>query len=153
MKEIEEADRKRAEESAAAHHHGHGHHAHQGGASGSNGGAGGDDHHHHHHHSFLFHLLHHEYTHHHKHMEEKYRDISSVIDEPRERVEGEEPNVSLTVGSSSETLQNHPFLKANTILLLVVFEASPVSCTFLKKFALSESSIPLHLFNNLLLGR
>ncbi|XP_062549216.1 V-type proton ATPase subunit H-like isoform X1 [Armigeres subalbatus] len=96
LKEIEEADRKRAEESAAAHHHGHGHHAHQGGASGSNGGAGGDDHHHHHHHSFLFHLLHHEYTHHHKHMEEKYRDISSVIDEPRERVEGEEPNVSLT---------------------------------------------------------
>nr|XP_029720318.1 V-type proton ATPase subunit H-like isoform X1 [Aedes albopictus] len=95
LKELEEAERKRAEESAAAHHHGHGHHAHQSGASGSNGGgaAGGDDHHHHHHHFLHFHLLHHE---HHKHIEEKYRDISSAIDEPRESVEGDEPNVSLT---------------------------------------------------------
>ncbi|XP_058816980.1 V-type proton ATPase subunit H isoform X1 [Topomyia yanbarensis] len=76
LKEMEAAEKKRAEE-AAALHHGHGHHAHHGGVS------GGDHHHHHHHH-------------HHQQITEKYREISSVIDEPRQRVEGESLHVSLT---------------------------------------------------------
>ncbi|XP_055593060.1 V-type proton ATPase subunit H isoform X1 [Uranotaenia lowii] len=76
LKEMEAAEKKRQEEAAAAHqHHGHhGHHAHH----------GGGDHHHHNHH------------HHHHQITEKYREISSAIDEPRQRAEGEEHHVFVT---------------------------------------------------------
>ncbi|XP_055539130.1 V-type proton ATPase subunit H isoform X1 [Wyeomyia smithii] len=70
--EIEAADRKRAKEAAAAHHHGHGHHTHHGGL--------GDQQHHHQHHQ----------------IQEKYREISSAIDEPRQRSVDGSLHVSLT---------------------------------------------------------
>ncbi|XP_053697836.1 V-type proton ATPase subunit H isoform X1 [Sabethes cyaneus] len=69
--EIEAAEKKRIEEAAAAHHHGHGHHAHHGG---------------------LGELQHHQ----HHQIQEKYREISSAIDEPRQRPADGSLHVSLT---------------------------------------------------------
>lgn len=81
-----EADKKRAEESAAAHlAHSHGHHAHHGGSTAES----------------------HNQHHHHHQIAEKYREISSAIDEPRQRTDGDGSlHVSLTVVSMCDHAQH-----------------------------------------------
>lgn len=84
--EMLEADKKRAEESAAAHlAHSHGHHAHHGGSTAES----------------------HNQHHHHHQIAEKYREISSAIDEPRQRTDGDGSlHVSLTVVSMCDHAQH-----------------------------------------------
>ncbi|XP_039435172.1 V-type proton ATPase subunit H isoform X1 [Culex pipiens pallens] len=81
--EMLEADKKRAEESAAAHlAHSHGHHAHHGGSTAES----------------------HNQHHHHHQIAEKYREISSAIDEPRQRTDGD--------GSLHVSLTNNEYIQS-----------------------------------------
>ncbi|XP_058125328.1 V-type proton ATPase subunit H isoform X1 [Anopheles ziemanni] len=81
LHEMEEAEKKRLAEPAASHgHHGHGHHTHHGEAH------------------------HHANSHHHQ-IAERYREISSAIDDPRTGSSGENRDLHVTL-TNNEYIQS-----------------------------------------------